>query len=332
MTDVSLIALLPCPFCDSPAGYKHQWAYCSNPECWLNEHGVAPSIWNARHPSAPDTGQLVNRLKAVVAKLSVGGKGKLMVVEDHEFETLNDEQIAIIVREFMGEAVSTKALGLAKESGNAASPAQPSDACAFMSGNHAHMICATHGGCLSNDAASKGATKCDKASDAPLPWCHGCYNRRPLESDTGLCASCRPNADAPAKQPVNPYESDFGKWWVGLNVEFRHKGGDYDLAKAAWDAATEVRQREIPDVWRPITKAPRDGTHILAVIAGFSPLEAWWDSDYDEWTNYPLRAEMDKPEEDRELGGPWEPTHWMPLPPPPTTGGNLQKPTASEEK
>lgn len=62
--------------------------------------------------------------------------------------------------------------------------------------------------------------------------------------------------------------------------------------------------------WRPIETAPKDGTFILAVIAGFKPAVVrfmcapgrsdWIDSS-DNWTS--------------DIGGPfWEPTHWMPLP------------------
>ncbi len=54
--------------------------------------------------------------------------------------------------------------------------------------------------------------------------------------------------------------------------------------------------------WLPIETAPRDGTHILTFAAGHGVAEGYWvsTSDGDTW---------------RDDGA--EPSHWMPLPPPP---------------
>ena len=66
--------------------------------------------------------------------------------------------------------------------------------------------------------------------------------------------------------------------------------------------------------WMPIETAPRDGAEIIA--ARFSGSRCSWlgaarwddcDPDYHAWYC---------PQDDQDV----EPTHWMPLPPPPTGG------------
>lgn len=69
--------------------------------------------------------------------------------------------------------------------------------------------------------------------------------------------------------------------------------------------------------WQPIETAPRDGTSILAVLAGkhpetgrtFLPAVVEW-SDEVGW------REVDDAPEDYPPHD-WKLTHWMPLPPPP---------------
>lgn len=58
--------------------------------------------------------------------------------------------------------------------------------------------------------------------------------------------------------------------------------------------------------WQPIETAPKDGRRVLTYRADFaeSMVVAWWSDELDEW---------------RAVLG-WQlpdPTHWMPLPPPP---------------
>lgn len=81
---------------------------------------------------------------------------------------------------------------------------------------------------------------------------------------------------------------------------------DWDAWQAAWQAA-------LASQWQPIETAPKDGTPVLCVVAGFQPAVAeyhenigWWYGDDD----YP-------PEDWLICGDPYEPTHWMPLPPDP---------------
>lgn len=53
--------------------------------------------------------------------------------------------------------------------------------------------------------------------------------------------------------------------------------------------------------WQPIDTAPRDGTEIVVYTADLDAMGvAWWE--HGQWTV-------------GESG--WEPTHWIPVPPPP---------------
>ena len=67
--------------------------------------------------------------------------------------------------------------------------------------------------------------------------------------------------------------------------------------------------------WQPIDTAPKDGTSVLLCVAPFKPLVGrfdrrlgWVDFDEDEDSLRSLWIEE---------GTDYEPTHWMPLPPPP---------------
>jgi hypothetical protein len=65
------------------------------------------------------------------------------------------------------------------------------------------------------------------------------------------------------------------------------------------------------DGWLPIETAPRDETWILACRAGSKiPHVTTWDEVEKEWATFNMALE-------RAMKRPWEPTHWMPLPPPP---------------
>lgn len=60
--------------------------------------------------------------------------------------------------------------------------------------------------------------------------------------------------------------------------------------------------------WQPIETAPKDGTQIIIAVAGdeYEPGWAWWSALRRAWfiPNTSIAYQM-------------EPTHWMPLPPPP---------------
>jgi hypothetical protein len=63
--------------------------------------------------------------------------------------------------------------------------------------------------------------------------------------------------------------------------------------------------------WQPIESAPKDGTTILLGHASFKPEAAWWEycSWFEGWCSGGFRSDM--------YGPGFDPTHWMPLPPPP---------------
>ena len=59
--------------------------------------------------------------------------------------------------------------------------------------------------------------------------------------------------------------------------------------------------------WRPISTAPRDGTEVLADTSGLGLVVVYWDDDESQWGTGLGYLERGAP------------THWMPLPPPPTS-------------
>lgn len=72
--------------------------------------------------------------------------------------------------------------------------------------------------------------------------------------------------------------------------------------------------------WQPIETAPKDGTFILAVVAGFTPAVARWEYHYGEGSFEYLDPESLAAYEHFQAyidsSDPWAPTHWMPLPEP----------------
>ena len=66
----------------------------------------------------------------------------------------------------------------------------------------------------------------------------------------------------------------------------------------------------VADAWQPIETAPRDGTRFLAFErwnADYQIYECWWGEDFGNWEGW--RDAWDSEP---------EPTHWMPLPKPPS--------------
>lgn len=60
--------------------------------------------------------------------------------------------------------------------------------------------------------------------------------------------------------------------------------------------------------WQPIETAPKDGTHFIGVVQGFTPAEAHWDYEKEIWFD-------DSLEDPGTNGiGTWDLTHWIPMP------------------
>ena len=65
--------------------------------------------------------------------------------------------------------------------------------------------------------------------------------------------------------------------------------------------------------WRPIETAPRDGTEVLANTSGLGRVVVYWDDEESQWGTGLGYLDRDAP------------THWMPLPLPPTTSAGSGK-------
>ena len=74
-------------------------------------------------------------------------------------------------------------------------------------------------------------------------------------------------------------------------------------------AALSADLAPVEAAWQPIETAPRDGTRFLAFERGnadYQIYECWWGEDFGNWEGW--RDAWDSEP---------EPSHWMPLPPPP---------------
>lgn len=71
--------------------------------------------------------------------------------------------------------------------------------------------------------------------------------------------------------------------------------------------------------WQPIETAPKDGTAILTVVAGFEPsVSQWVDRKVKaRWCIDPETFMEQAHFEEYFWNTRYEPTHWMPLPAPP---------------
>lgn len=100
---------------------------------------------------------------------------------------------------------------------------------------------------------------------------------------------------------------------------FRHpKASDEDLVNAIADFIRRHAPLAIPI---GIENAPKDGTKILACMGGYWTVASWDDDRYGKKPRPYWSSELG-----RVMGVTWErenqPTHWMPLPAPPTSEGN----------
>jgi hypothetical protein len=73
--------------------------------------------------------------------------------------------------------------------------------------------------------------------------------------------------------------------------------------------------------WQPIETAPKDGTRIIAVVAGYHICVGVWVNKawcYFDASDFFSEGMWERYQRERaEAGASWEPTHWMPLPAPP---------------
>lgn len=97
-------------------------------------------------------------------------------------------------------------------------------------------------------------------------------------------------------------------------------------AEKACELLMEGRQATQPEGhlsggWEKIETAPKDGTTILACVAPYEASTCRWvktPMERSGWCcEYPEAFEDEYAFEDYMAGSSYEPTHWMPLPPPP---------------
>lgn len=128
----------------------------------------------------------------------------------------------------------------------------------------------------------------------------------------------------PAREPVDverlaevAYLEDLKQRGIG-NYPLAWKALD-DYARKHWIAVVQAVLARTGAEWRPIADAPKDGTHILLFRQQIQE-GSWHEADPNSWhqTAYWGGPGWSYPEWD-------EPTHWMPLPPPPA-----RKETADE--
>ncbi len=65
-------------------------------------------------------------------------------------------------------------------------------------------------------------------------------------------------------------------------------------------------------MWQPIETAPKDGKPVLLIVKGYQPVVGQWDDCAGWWY-----SEDNQPPEDWDRLT-YRPTHWMPLPAPPS--------------
>jgi hypothetical protein len=91
-------------------------------------------------------------------------------------------------------------------------------------------------------------------------------------------------------------DEDGDNVWVPASGQLRHPASEM-IARAALDAVPR---------WRPISEAPKDETRLLLFVPPYGPSTGHWARDAEEWRCHSILNRAAKP------------THWTPLPPPPT--------------
>lgn len=83
--------------------------------------------------------------------------------------------------------------------------------------------------------------------------------------------------------------------------------------------------------WQPVETAPKDGTRVLMVKLGFQVCIGYWLINHGLWaTTDPEDYPDEETWEAEQLGSRYYPTHWMPLPEPPSNAAINGAPSASD--
>ena len=67
--------------------------------------------------------------------------------------------------------------------------------------------------------------------------------------------------------------------------------------------------------WQPIETAPKDGTELLLVVAGFIPSTGRFETEFEKWMTISCEDfDDDDAWENAAINSDYSPTHWMHLP------------------
>jgi len=142
--------------------------------------------------------------------------------------------------------------------------------------------------------------------------------------------------------PVCPYDPRSPEYWTApddapcriCGQENTTEGPDKCRGadtRCMAEAADAIAKLEAERTWQPIETAPKDGTDILGIIMGCHPKtgrpfipeviawerDGWWNCMWECSECYADRA-------------PYEPTHWVPLPPIPSPLASIHPDTQSQ--
>ena len=82
-----------------------------------------------------------------------------------------------------------------------------------------------------------------------------------------------------------------------------------DELKMVWEWVVELKAKLAKTEWQPIETAPRDGTRVRGYVPQLGEIILHYEEETDEYDECWAC----------DAGSDWNPTHWMPLPEPPTT-------------
>lgn len=112
----------------------------------------------------------------------------------------------------------------------------------------------------------------------------------------------------------------------------------HDMREAIWQLSYQANSQKSRlaayenQQWQPIETAPKDGTEIIAVIAGFLPTISHWYAPRQKWLTSTEEDHCDEDCWNGVLACMYSPTHWTPLLPVPAIEGNERLPDDEGEK